>query len=135
MNSIGANSLDISSPIRDFTQQCKEWQNYDENLHSIRVKHMRKYDRLQSLYACFIHRTNECSYDLPTDVFMPGETKPTRTKKKAPPKTTENTKPTDSATTADSTTKKRSFSNTGLGVRYCQPHGLFEAPLKHVPVR
>ena len=43
----GANALDISSPIRDFVQQCKEWQNYDENLHSIRVKHVRRYvDRL-----------------------------------------------------------------------------------------
>ena len=42
---LGANQLDISSPIRDFTQQCKEWQNYDENVHSIRVKHVRKYDQ------------------------------------------------------------------------------------------
>ncbi|KAF2480912.1 Poly(A) polymerase papa [Neohortaea acidophila] len=84
----GANSLDISSPIRDFTQQCKEWQNYDENLHSIRVKHMR-------------------NYDLPADVFAEGETRPTRTKKKSAPKTTD-------PTAMDAANKKRSFNNSGL---------------------
>lgn len=39
---IGANNLDISGPIQDFRHTCQEWQNYDVNVHSIRVKHMRK---------------------------------------------------------------------------------------------
>jgi poly(A) polymerase len=39
----GANSLDISSPIQDFRRTCQDWPNYNQDLHSIRVKHMRKY--------------------------------------------------------------------------------------------
>lgn len=38
----GANSLDISSPIQDFRRTCQEWPNFNSDLHSIRVKHMRR---------------------------------------------------------------------------------------------
>lgn len=63
-------------------------------------------------YKC----TDHCSYDLPADVFVDGETRPTRTKRKAAPKTAENAQRSDTAKTNDATTKKRSFSNTGLDV-------------------
>ena len=47
----GAENLDISKPIADFRTQCQEWANYDQNLHSIRVKHVRKYVVLVSCFA------------------------------------------------------------------------------------
>lgn len=57
-----AKALDISYAVSDFTRQCREWPRYDEKLNSIRCAHVR-------------------NYDLPLDVFQPGEERPTRTKK------------------------------------------------------
>ncbi|PSK57285.1 hypothetical protein B9Z65_427 [Elsinoe australis] len=57
-----ARELDISWPVADFKRQCTEWAQYDEKLNSIRCVHIR-------------------NYDLPDDVFEPGETKPTKKKK------------------------------------------------------
>ncbi|KAF4548625.1 Poly(A) polymerase pla1-like protein [Elsinoe fawcettii] len=57
-----AKSLDISWSVDDFKRQCKEWVQYDEKLNSLRCVHVR-------------------NYDLPDDVFEPGETKPVKAKK------------------------------------------------------
>ncbi|PNS17268.1 hypothetical protein CAC42_6951 [Sphaceloma murrayae] len=57
-----AKSLDISWPVAEFKRQCTEWPQYDEKLNSIRCVHIR-------------------NYDLPDDVFEPGEARPTKTKK------------------------------------------------------
>ncbi|KAK1055283.1 polynucleotide adenylyltransferase [Friedmanniomyces endolithicus] len=81
----GATALDISTPVQNFQGECTAWPGYDADMHSIRIKHIR-------------------SYDLPADVFVPGETKPVRPKRK--PKAT-----TNGASPADD---KRSFSNSGL---------------------
>ena len=106
----GANSLDISTPIQDFRKQCQEWLNYNADLHSIRVKHMRKYVKSE----LEIHQApgaDTRSYQLPADVFVEGEIRPVRAKKGKPVAKTE--APTKTSETAD---KKRSFSNTGLDV-------------------
>ncbi|KAF2461867.1 poly(A) polymerase Pap [Lineolata rhizophorae] len=63
----GAKSLDISFPVSDFKRQCTEWPQYNQNLNSVRIVHTR-------------------NYDLPLDVFAPGETRPVRTKKAKPTK-------------------------------------------------
>jgi poly(A) polymerase len=39
----GAKNLDISWPIQDFRRQCTEWDNFDTNVHSIQIKHVREY--------------------------------------------------------------------------------------------
>ncbi|KAF2218396.1 Poly(A) polymerase PAPalpha [Elsinoe ampelina] len=57
-----AKSLDISWPVAEFKRQCTDWLQYDEKLNSIRCVHVR-------------------NYDLPRDVFEPGEVKPTKVKK------------------------------------------------------
>ncbi|KAK5703826.1 polynucleotide adenylyltransferase [Elasticomyces elasticus] len=85
----GAKALDISAPVRSFSGECTGWPGFDKDMHSIRVKHIR-------------------NYDLPADVFVNGETKPTRPKKK--PK---------AATNGDSAAyNKRSFSDAGLEVGF-----------------
>lgn len=38
----GKNNLDISHPISEFRSNCLDWDKYDENTHSIRIKHVRK---------------------------------------------------------------------------------------------
>lgn len=38
----GANNLDISWPIAEFKRICQEWENFNGDMHSIRVKHVRK---------------------------------------------------------------------------------------------
>ncbi|KAJ9625728.1 polynucleotide adenylyltransferase [Taxawa tesnikishii (nom. ined.)] len=59
----GAKSLDITWPIAEFRRLCTEWPQYNEDLNSIRVVHTR-------------------SWQLPADVFEPGEVRPTQTEKK-----------------------------------------------------
>ncbi|KAI9726500.1 MAG: polynucleotide adenylyltransferase [Chrysothrix sp. TS-e1954] len=79
----GATSLDITMAVNEFVRQCKAWQQYNPDLNSVRVTHTR-------------------NYDLPADVFEPGEEKPVKGKK---PKATR---------TDSSATKKRNFSATNL---------------------
>lgn len=57
-----AKSLDISWPVAEFKRQCTEWPQYNEDLNSIRIIHVK-------------------SYDLPEDVFEPGEKRPIKAKK------------------------------------------------------
>ncbi|KAL1303481.1 hypothetical protein AAFC00_006862 [Neodothiora populina] len=57
-----AKSLDISWPVAEFKRQCTDWPQYNEELNSIRIVHVK-------------------SYDLPEDVFEPGEKRPTKAKK------------------------------------------------------
>lgn len=38
----GKNNLDISNPIQEFRNNCTEWDKYDQDVHSIRIKHVRK---------------------------------------------------------------------------------------------
>ncbi|RPB29257.1 Poly(A) polymerase [Terfezia boudieri ATCC MYA-4762] len=61
--------LDISWPVHEFYDLCRNWQSYDEDMHSIHIDLVR-------------------SFELPDDVFSEGEVKPTKTlkKKKAGPK-------------------------------------------------
>ncbi|KAK0274638.1 polynucleotide adenylyltransferase [Friedmanniomyces endolithicus] len=98
----GATALDISTPVQNFQGECTAWPGYDADMHSIRIKHIRRFAR--HLYLPSLLLLNIPSYDLPADVFVPGETKPVRPKKK--PKAT-----TNGASAADN---KRSFSNSGL---------------------
>ncbi|KAL2356898.1 Poly(A) polymerase papa [Cryomyces antarcticus] len=78
-----AKSLDISYPVGDFKRQCTDWPQYNPDLNSIRIVHTR-------------------NYDLPADVFEPGENRPVRSKKGKSNKA------------ALPVPKKRSFSNTGM---------------------
>ncbi|WPH03466.1 Hypothetical protein R9X50_00634600 [Acrodontium crateriforme] len=80
----GSNSLDISMPISEFKQDVQNWNQYDDQMHSIRIKYIR-------------------NYDLPDDVFVEGEVRPTR-KKKAK----------GSGKKAGAAENKRSFTNSGL---------------------
>ncbi|SMR58968.1 unnamed protein product [Zymoseptoria tritici ST99CH_1E4] len=82
----GAKNLDISWPIQDFRRLCTEWDNFDTNVHSIQIKHVR-------------------DYSLPDDVFADGEARPTKKKKKAKSKT---------AQPGEAVDKKRSVANAGL---------------------
>ena len=57
------------------------------------------------------------SFNLPADVFIEGEVRPTKAKKKAAPKAAP--KP------AEAADKKRSFSHAGLDVGGCRDYDLF----------
>ncbi|KAK3109355.1 polynucleotide adenylyltransferase [Teratosphaeriaceae sp. CCFEE 6253] len=87
----GAKALDISVPVRSFSGDCQQWPGFNADMHSIRIKHIR-------------------NYDLPPDVFVAGETRPVRPKKKA--KTTA----TATANGVNAANNKRSFSNAGMDV-------------------
>ncbi|KAJ9667226.1 polynucleotide adenylyltransferase [Coniosporium apollinis] len=76
----GAKSLDISYPVAEFKRQCTDWDQYNPNLNSIRIIHTR-------------------NYDLPADVFEPGDVRPTKAKAKKKSKVPSN---------------KRSFTETGM---------------------
>ncbi|KAJ5361971.1 Poly(A) polymerase [Penicillium brevicompactum] len=56
-------SLDISSDSQLFKSQCTAWPGYQEDVMELTVVHVR-------------------NFDLPEDVFQPGETRPSRPKKK-----------------------------------------------------
>ncbi|KAL1953534.1 hypothetical protein VTO42DRAFT_2632 [Malbranchea cinnamomea] len=58
-----ARSLDISSDTQLFRSTCTSWPQYQPGVNDLTITHVR-------------------NYDLPDDVFQPGETKPTRPKKK-----------------------------------------------------
>ena len=38
----GAKALDISMPVRNFSGDCTAWPGYNPDMHSIRIKHIRK---------------------------------------------------------------------------------------------
>ncbi|KAK4969282.1 polynucleotide adenylyltransferase [Elasticomyces elasticus] len=80
-----AKTLDISFPVGQFKSWCIEWPQYNEEVNSVRIIHTR-------------------NYDLPADLFEPGETRPTKAKKKG-------------AKQAQPIATKRSFSNTDMSVR------------------
>lgn len=44
-----AKSLDISWPVAEFKRQCTEWQQYNEELNSIRIVHVKRYAQTSSL--------------------------------------------------------------------------------------
>ncbi|KAK3678738.1 polynucleotide adenylyltransferase [Recurvomyces mirabilis] len=94
----GAKDLDISLPVRNFSGDCTGWAGYDADLHSICIKHIR-------------------NFDLPADVFVDGEIRPTRPKKKA--KATTNG--------VDNASNKRSFQVAGIDVREDRDSKLAEA--------
>lgn len=84
----GKNNLDISQPITEFRDNCQQWEPFNKEVHSIRIKHVR-------------------NYDLPDDVFVENEVRPTKKKGK---KAKEGTPAVDGKPAA----KKRSLSNAGL---------------------
>lgn len=43
MRDTGAKNLDISWPIQDFRRLCTEWESFDNDVHSIQIKHVREY--------------------------------------------------------------------------------------------
>ncbi|CAK3864990.1 related to PAP1-poly(A) polymerase [Lecanosticta acicola] len=83
----GKTNLDISRPIAEFQHNCREWDGYREDMHTIRIKHVR-------------------NYDLPNDVFVEGETRPTKKKKTKKAK--------ESTPAQEALPKKRSLNNAGL---------------------
>ncbi len=64
MKELSGGQLDISHAVGDFTHQSTQWQSYMPDENFIRVVHTR-------------------NYDLPLDVFEPGEKRPVKKKKKA----------------------------------------------------
>ncbi|KKA19818.1 Polynucleotide adenylyltransferase [Rasamsonia emersonii CBS 393.64] len=56
-------SLDISADAQMFKSMCTSWQGYQPGINDLTITHVR-------------------NFDLPDDVFEPGETRPTRPKKK-----------------------------------------------------
>lgn len=77
----GPANLDMSDAVRMFESMCKGWDQYNADLHSITVKHIRKWVRF--LIGSLQNADPFHSYDLPADVFMKGETRPQKPKKKA----------------------------------------------------
>ncbi|GES62343.1 poly(A) polymerase Pap [Aspergillus terreus] len=61
-------SLDISADAQIFKSTCTSWPGYQPGINDITITHVR-------------------NFDLPDDVFLPGETRPTRPKKKVIKKT------------------------------------------------
>ncbi|GAB1217830.1 hypothetical protein ATERTT37_007073 [Aspergillus terreus] len=61
-------SLDISADAQIFKSTCTSWPGYQPGINDITITHVR-------------------NFDLPDDVFQPGETRPTRPKKKVIKKT------------------------------------------------
>ncbi|KAH7354069.1 Poly(A) polymerase pla1 [Plectosphaerella cucumerina] len=60
----GAKSLDLSYQVDNFKQLCTQWDKYEASLNHLSIQHVR-------------------NFDLPTDVFDSGESKPTKPRKKA----------------------------------------------------
>ncbi|KAL9098381.1 MAG: hypothetical protein Q9163_005952, partial [Psora crenata] len=63
LSSDGTKRLDISYQTKDFKDLCQSWQNFNSELNALHISHSR-------------------SYDLPPDVFSPGESRPEKPKKK-----------------------------------------------------
>ncbi|KAI9863370.1 MAG: polynucleotide adenylyltransferase [Trichoglossum hirsutum] len=59
----GTKQLDVSYQTREFKDICTAWQQYNPEMNTLNVVHTR-------------------NYDLPPDVFEPGETRPTRATRK-----------------------------------------------------
>ncbi|KAI9810073.1 MAG: polynucleotide adenylyltransferase [Pycnora praestabilis] len=81
---IGGKRLDISYQSHDFQRKCTSWQQYDSEMNSLNIVTTR-------------------SHDLPSDVFEPGEVRPTRAKK-------------IKANKSDGGSKKRNLGAAGLEV-------------------
>ena len=93
-------------PVKNFQGDCQTWQGYDKDVHSMKIKHIRKYASYQILQV-YVKADIGTSLNLPADVFAAGETRPTKPKKK-----TLKGGPTEVAAN-----NKRSFSDAGLDVR------------------
>ncbi|KAF2843573.1 Poly(A) polymerase papa [Patellaria atrata CBS 101060] len=83
----GEKSLDISYPVTQFKNECVSWDQYNAELNSVRVVHIR-------------------NYDLPDDVFKPGEKRPVKATKKTKKRTQQ-----DAGLTDDSKGVKRHQTN------------------------
>lgn len=59
----GQKKLDIQYPCSEFFNVCKSWATYDEKLHFVQIKNVKL-------------------YDLPNDVYVEGEKRPTKTSKR-----------------------------------------------------
>lgn len=100
INVEGANKkLDIQWPCQEFFETCRNWNQYNEDINSIFIKNVRKYvyhfvlklTNLLCRWVCFVEffcfvlcllRSTNLSYDLPDEVFDPGETRPVKPIKK-----------------------------------------------------
>ncbi|KAL5362115.1 Poly(A) polymerase central domain-containing protein [Aspergillus floccosus] len=78
-------SLDISADAQIFKSTCTSWPGYQPGINDITITHVR-------------------NFDLPDDVFQPGETRPTRPKKKVIKKT-------------EATAQKRSIESLDVSAR------------------
>ncbi|PYH69641.1 polynucleotide adenylyltransferase [Aspergillus vadensis CBS 113365] len=65
-------SLDISTDAQIFKSTCTSWPGYQPGINDLAITHVRNIS----------FRLTPVSFDLPEDVFQPGETRPTRPKKK-----------------------------------------------------
>ncbi|KAI9668633.1 MAG: polynucleotide adenylyltransferase [Alyxoria varia] len=69
----GSKSMDISFSVSEFQRQCNMWPQYNEEVNSVRVVFTR-------------------NYDLPDDVFEPGDVRPSKAKKMKTGKNLESSK-------------------------------------------
>ncbi|KAI9849101.1 MAG: polynucleotide adenylyltransferase [Sclerophora amabilis] len=107
----GTKQLDISYQTREFKDVCTGWQQYNAALNSLNIVHTR-------------------NYDLPDDVFAPGENKPARLKTKKSRKLGAASKKRSFSTSeqeeaAKGETKRRQPSN---GLQAVPKRGTFQLP-------
>ncbi|KAL4893804.1 Poly(A) polymerase central domain-containing protein [Aspergillus ambiguus] len=90
-------SLDISTDAQIFKSTCTSWPGYQPGINDITITHVR-------------------NFDLPDDVFQPGETRPTRPKKKVIKKTeaTAQKRGIESLDESSLPTAKRQVSSNGI---------------------
>ncbi|EAU34327.1 Poly(A) polymerase [Aspergillus terreus NIH2624] len=90
-------SLDISADAQIFKSTCTSWPGYQPGINDITITHVR-------------------NFDLPDDVFQPGETRPTRPKKKVIKKTeaTAQKRGIESLDESSLPTAKRQVSSNGI---------------------
>ncbi|OLN81818.1 Poly(A) polymerase pla1 [Colletotrichum chlorophyti] len=70
-DSLGAKSLDLSYQVDNFKSLCTAWEKYKPEVNCLTVQYVRRF-----------HAAESNSFNLPDDVFEPGEKKPQRPQKR-----------------------------------------------------
>lgn len=78
---IGAKSLDLSWHVDYIKDKCYDWEGYQKELSALHIDHIRKYVQLSNL-ASYVMADVAHSFQLPDDVFVDGDVKPSRPQRK-----------------------------------------------------